>query len=86
MHEQDMTEEQFFLMEKNKFEFRVFLLDCYTKFNKPSLHYYLPQAKWRIVRFMPFPRVLVRCPMQRASFRIWTGVSALISFDDNLKW
>ena len=43
----------------------------------------LPIAGWRIIGFIPFPRVLVLCEMQSVSFRIWTRVAVSISFDDN---
>ena len=45
---------------------------CLTKAKEPSLPYYLPLAGRRIIRFIPFPRVLVQCEMQSASSRIWT--------------
>ena len=45
---------------------------CLTKAEEPSLPYYLPIAGGRIIRFIPFPRVLVLCEMQSASSRIWT--------------
>ena len=32
---------------------------------------------------IPFPRVLVLCEMQSVSSRIWTHVTASISYDDN---
>ena len=49
---------------------------------EPSLPYYLPIAGGRIIRFIPFPRVLVLCEMQSVSSRIWTRVTVSISYDD----
>ena len=48
-----------------------------------SLLYYLPIAGGRIIRFIPFPRVLVLCEMLSFSARIWTRVAVSISYDDN---
>ena len=45
--------------------------------------YYLPIAGGWIIRFIPFPRVLVQCEMQSVSSRIWTHVAMSISYDDN---
>ena len=50
---------------------------------EPSLSYYLPIAGGRIIRFIPFPRVLVLCEMQSVSSKIWTRVAVFISYDDN---
>ena len=50
---------------------------------EPSLSYYLPIAGGRIIRFIPFPRVLGLCEMQSASSRVWTCVAMSISYDDN---
>ena len=44
---------------------------------------YLPIDEGRIIRFIPFPRVLVLCEMRSASSRIWTRVAVSISYDDN---
>ena len=38
-------------------------------------------AGWRIVGFIPFPRVLVLCEMQTASSKIWTWVATFISYN-----
>ena len=54
-----------------------------TKAEETSLPYYLPIAGGRIIGFIPFPRVLVRCEMQSVSSRIWTRVTVSISYDDN---
>ena len=54
-----------------------------TKTEVPSLSYYLPIAGRRIIGFIPFPRILVRCEMQSVSSRIWTRVAVSISYDDN---
>ena len=48
-----------------------------------SLSYYLPIAGGRIIRFIPFPRILVLCEMQSVSSRIWTRDAVSISYDDN---
>ena len=50
---------------------------------EPSLSYYVPIAGGRIIRFIPFPRVLVLCEMQSFSSRIWTLVAGSISYDYN---
>ena len=50
---------------------------------EPSLSYYLPIARGRIIEFIPFPRVLVLCEMQSVSSRIWTRVAVSISYEDN---
>ena len=42
----------------------------HTKVKEPSLLYYLSIAEERIVRFIPFPRVLALCEMQTASLKI----------------
>ena len=64
-------------------EFFFSKTSCLTKAEEPSLPYYLPIAGGRIIGFIPFPRVLVRCEMQSVSFRIWTRVAVSISYDDN---
>ena len=50
---------------------------------EPSLPYYLPIAEGRIIRFIPFPRVLVQWEMWSVLSRIWTRVVVSISYDDN---
>ena len=54
-----------------------------TKAEEPSLPYYLPIARGRIIGFIPFPRVLVLCEIQSVSSRIWTRVTVSIFYDDN---
>ena len=54
---------------------------CQTKAKEFSLLYYLPIDGGRIVRFIPFPRILALCEMQIVSSRIWTGVAVSISYD-----
>ena len=56
---------------------------CLTKPEEPTLSYYLPFARGRIIGYIPFPRVLVLCKMQSVSSKIWTRVSVSISNDDN---
>ena len=50
-----------------------------TKAEEPSPSYYLS----RIIRFIPFPMVLVLCEMRSVLARIWTHVAVPISYDDN---
>ena len=82
---QDMTQGQFFkrsLTSLNS-EFSFSKTNCLTKAEEPSLPYYLPIARGRIIGFIPFPRVLVLFEMQSVSSRIWTRVAVSISYDDN---
>ena len=82
---QDMTHGQFFkwsLTGLNS-EFSFSWTSCLTKAEEPSLSYYLPIAGGRIIGFIPFTKVLVRCEMQLVSSRIWTHVAVSISYDDN---
>ena len=65
LHKQDVAQANF-----NKFEFRVFLLSCYTMVKEPSLPYHLPIPGERIVGFFHFPKVLVLCEMQTALSKI----------------
>ena len=51
-------------------EFSYSKTSCLTKAEEPSLPYYLPIAGGRIIGFKIFPRVLVLCEIQSASFRI----------------
>ena len=64
-------------------EFSFFETICLTKAEEPSLPYYLPIARGRIIGFIPFPRVLVLSEMQSVLSRIWTHVAVSISYDDN---
>ena len=64
-------------------EFSFSKTSCLTKAEEPSLSYYLPIAGGRIIRFIPFPRVLVLCEVQSVSSRIWTRVVMSNSCDDN---
>ena len=64
-------------------EFSFSSTHCLTKAEEPSLPYYLPLAGERIIRFIPFPSVLVLCEMQSDSSSIWTCVAVSISYDDN---
>ena len=64
-------------------EFSLSSTSCLTKAEEPSPSYYLPIAGGRIIRFIPFPRVLVLCEMQSVSSRIWTRVAVSISCEDN---
>ena len=64
-------------------EFSFSYTSCLTEAKEPSLPYYLPITGGRIIGFIPFPRVLVLCEMQSASFRIWTRIAVSIYYDDN---
>ena len=64
-------------------EFSFSKTSCLTKAEEISLSYYLPIAGGRIVRFIPFPRVLVLCEMLSVSSRIWTRITVSISYDVN---
>ena len=46
---------------------------CHIKVKEPSLPYYLPIIGGRIVRSIPFPRLLALCEMQTASSRFELG-------------
>ena len=63
-------------------EFSFSLTSCLTKAEEISLPYYLPIAGWRIIGFIPFPKVLVLWEMQSVSSRIWTRVAVSISYND----
>ena len=54
---------------------------CHWKVKEPSLSYYLPIARGRIVGFMSFPRVAAVFKLQIILFTIWSGVT--VSFDSN---
>ena len=64
-------------------EFSFSQTSCLPETEEPSLFYYLPTAGGRIIGFIPFPRVLMRCEMQSVSSRIWTRAAVSISYDDN---
>ena len=64
-------------------EFSFSYTSCLTKAEESSLPYYLPIVGGGIIRFIPFPRVLVLREMQSVSSRIWTRVTVSISYDDN---
>ena len=51
-------------------EFSFALIGFLTEAKKPSLLYYLLLAGRRIIEFIPFPRVLVLCEMQRPLSRM----------------
>ena len=51
-------------------EFSFSWTSCLTKAEKPSLLYYLPIARVRIIWFISFPRVLVLCNQLRAGFEL----------------
>ena len=80
-----MTQGQFFKQSLTGLnsEFSFSETSCLNKAEEPSLPYYLPIDRGRIIGFIPFPRVLVLCEMQSISSRIWTRVAESISFDDN---
>ena len=60
-----------------------FLTCCYTKVKESCLSYYLPIAVGRIIQYLPFPRVLVLCEMQKAPSKIWNQFAMSISYDDS---
>ena len=64
-------------------EFSFSWTSCLTKAEEPSLPYYLPIGGGRIIRFIPFPRVLVLCEMQSLSSWIWTCVAMSNFYKDN---
>ena len=43
----------------------------------------LPIARGRIIRFIPFPRILVLCEKQTALSRFWTRAAMSIYYDNN---
>ena len=51
-------------------EFSFSLTSCLTKAEEPSLSYYLPIAGGRIIGFIPFPRVYVKCNQFRPGFEL----------------
>ena len=82
---QDVAQGQFFsgsLTGLNS-DFSFSQTGCWTKAKEPSLPFYLPINGGRIIGFMPFPRVLMKCEIQSASSRIWTCVALSISYDNN---
>ena len=56
---------------------------CITKAEEPSLHYYSPIARGKIIGFVHLGKVWVLCEMQSALSRIWTQVAVSISYDNN---
>ena len=64
-------------------EFSFSSTSLLTKAEEPSLPNYLHIARGRIIRFIPFPRVLVLCEMQSVSSRFWTRIAVSIPYDDN---
>ena len=60
-------------------EFFLLLDGYHTWVEEPSLPYYLPIARGRIIGVMLFPRILVLCEMQTAFSKIWTQVTKFIS-------
>ena len=71
------------ILTRLKLNFFFSLIGCLIKAKEPSLSYYLPFAGGRIIRFIPFSRVLVVCEMPSALYRIWTHVTVSISNNDN---
>ena len=75
----------FFYVEFNRFEF-VFSSSRpvpLLRLKNPVCPNILPITGERIVRFIPFMRVLVRYEMQTALSRIWIRVTVFIFNDDN---
>ena len=51
-------------------EFSFFLTGYHIKFKEPSLSYYLPIFGARIIKLIPFPRVLLLCEKPRPGFAL----------------
>ena len=64
-------------------EFSFSKTNCLSKVEEPSLPNYLPIAGTRILRFIPFLKVLMLIEMQSVLSRIWTRVAVSISNNDN---
>ena len=80
-YEQDVIQCQFLRGVWIQFSFS--LTGCCTKVKEPSLPYYLPIARGRIVGFIFFIRLLLLYKVQSALSRIWTQFTMSISTDDN---
>ena len=65
-------------------EYSFYYTSCLSKAEEPSLSYYLPIARGRIIGFIPFPRVLGLCEIQSVSSRIWNRVAVCICYGDNI--
>ena len=77
----DVTQSKF-LSNLNR-EFFFSLTSCHTKVKEPSLPYSILIARWRIVGFIPFPKILALCEMQTALSRNWTLFAVFISYHSN---
>ena len=62
-------------------EFSFSLTGCLSNTQEPILPYYL--AEGRLVKFIPFSRVLALCEMQTVSSRIETCITMSIYYNDN---
>ena len=56
---------------------------CLINVKEPCLPYYLSIVGGRIVGVIHFPRVLVQCEIQTASFRIWTRLVSISNCDSD---
>ena len=59
-----------------------FLTGYLNKAKPPSLPNCFPIAGERIIRFVPFRRLLVQYEMQPISYRVWTRIDGFIYYDD----
>ena len=64
-------------------EFSFSYTGCYSKVKELCLLYYFPIAGGRRVGFILLPKVLALCETQTASPRIWSWITASISYDGN---
>ena len=76
--EQDMTQGQFFKRSLTGLNFLSSRLVAPSRLKNPVC-----PTGWRIIGFIPFPKVLVLGEMQSVSSRFWTRVAVSISYDDN---
>ena len=62
----------------------TFYIGCLTKAKETSLIYYFSRTGGRTDGFIPLARAFTQSEMQTASSRIWTWVTNLIFYDNNL--
>ena len=74
LHDQNVTQGQFFQAKLTTLnsEFSFSVTFCHTRVKEFSLPFYLPIVWERIVKFIPFPRVLRQCECKqpRAGFEL----------------
>ena len=73
-HSLDVTPGQFFnwILTGLNLEFSLIYTGWHTRGKEPNLPFCLLLARWRIVRFIAFLKVLALGKMQTALSRIWT--------------